>query len=39
MLPEHKLDALLARHKLVVKGLIKHPLTSLRFIALVSIVG
>jgi hypothetical protein len=29
----------IARHKLVVKGLIKHPLTSLRFIALVSIVG
>jgi len=28
----------IARHKLVVKGLIKHPLTSLRFIALVSIV-
>lgn len=25
-------------HKLVVKGLIKHPVTSLRFIALVSIV-
>ncbi len=29
----------IARHKLVVKGLIKHPLTSLRFIALVSIVA
>ena len=29
----------IARHRLVVKGLIKHPLTSLRFIALVSIVG
>ena len=29
----------IARHKLVVKGLIKHPLTALRFIALVSIVA
>ena len=29
----------IVRHRLVVKGLIKHPLTSLRFIALVSIVG
>jgi hypothetical protein len=29
----------IATHKLVVKGLIRHPLTSLRFIALVSIVG
>lgn len=30
--------AQIARHKLIVKGLVKHPLTSLRFIALVSIV-
>jgi hypothetical protein len=29
----------IARHKLVVKGLLKHPLTSLRFIALVSIAN
>jgi len=29
----------IARHKLVVKGLVTHPLTALRFIALVSIVG
>jgi hypothetical protein len=29
----------IAGHKLVVKGLIKHPLTALRFIALVSIVA
>jgi hypothetical protein len=29
----------IATHKLVVKGLLKHPLTSLRFIALVSIVA
>ena len=29
----------IARHKLVVKGLIRHPLTSLRFIALVSIAA
>jgi len=29
----------IARHKLVVKGLLTHPLTALRFIALVSIVG
>jgi len=28
----------IARHKLVVKGLVTHPLTALRFIALVSIV-
>lgn len=28
----------IARHKLVVKGLLTHPLTALRFIALVSIV-
>ena len=29
----------IAGHKLVVKGLLKHPLTSLRFIALVSIAN
>jgi hypothetical protein len=29
----------IARHKLVVKGLLTHPLTALRFIALVSIVA